>query len=442
MKSFQIASGLVSLLAVIGAAGCGAEQGSEPAQTGQTNSSLTVTTLASATYDFPGTLREFPGSCTIKDKDNIELMVVAGGFNSSGNALNDIYFLRQGTVWSQAKDSGSANVNLATSRGRLVGIQDPNDVHSCWFFSGSTTLASGSALAAAGNNLTEKLTIDNANHWSISHLSGMTEYAELPRIKFQLRACAGTSKIIEFGGIDDTGAYTNTIKTFDTSSPTTAWVAAGTMGASRADFGLAQDGANFVVGAGQLSGSVDSHIDLIKTTSCASPDVVTLASTLTTSREGNVVVYRGHDGDGKSMFAVAVGRDGSANALSSAQEFTVDWSGTHPALKTGTSLVSEGSSAAVGAATYLPMFTQFVQSGSSNPTSLLIGGTNGSPEKDTFASNGVQETYWAQQSLASNGRVHGAAEFVGGKVEVAVGVELTSTGPTKTFLARTEEIQP
>jgi hypothetical protein len=421
------------------AVGCSAETGDQgpEAQIGSTAEALST----SAGNAFPAAIKSM-ATCTVKDTNNVEYMLTVGGFaTASASPVADIYITSNGT-WAHAKSpaAGNPDVNLATARGQALAIQDPNNAARCIVVGGSSTF-NGKALSASGNHLVDVLEVDTNGHITVKHDTNGddtgTEYAEIARTRGKLQACSGTSKVVYFGGLDDsgtTGTAQATIAIFDTSALTTAWDTSNAMKVARVDFGLAQEsGQGFVAAAGITSGgSLDNTLELLKTSTCAA-NAWTIPASATTfpngttppgltnfpGRSGNAVIFRG-----AGTFSVSAGKIGTNASRGDSLDLSVSWTTPSVTMSNGTALANS-------VVTNLP---NVVQSGS---TAYLLGGLSSTTA--TFKTNAVQKSYWSSVDLAAaDGRVYGGAELLGSTIYFVGGSKLVSG--TETLLSTTDAI--
>jgi hypothetical protein len=308
---------------------------------------------------------------------------------------------------------------------------------------GGSSTFDGAALVAAGSSyVVEKLhVVHNGSHsgtapaFSISHSSNGTDFAQVALTRFELKACDSGSQIIAFGGLNNTPAYQTGIVTFDTSAPTNAWNTRANMTNARADFGLAQEGSNFVAAAGETTGGGGlAEYDLLKSSSNCTSWTVSNKST------GNLSARRGLAAvpTGTNTFAITAGRTGTG-IVGSTLDISVNWT-TMASTET-----SPGTPLADSVVTYRPNYVQLAKTTS---TGFVLGGLKlVSGNLYTVTSKAVQKTEWTDDDLAeANGRFYGGAEYlpVAGKVIFTGGSKIVDVlgVRTETVLASTDAITP
>ena len=443
MKTAMIARfvlGAGAIFAAAGLVGCGAgeQESSDPGAIGSTSEALSVANKSQALS--PGA--QYSASCKILD-GTTETMILAGGFNVSGTALDTVYKYTVAGGWSQVKDNQMVPqpLLLGTARGQLRGIQDPADTHTCWFVGGAATI-DGAAInpttVAPAKYTVDKLSV-SGGVWTLSHFNaGTTPFASIALTRFEMRACPATNKIAVFGGFDNTTTEQANVLTFDRSTPTTAWAhpTNATLNAAVAEPAVAQDKSGttlsgFVVAGGLDSSGVQNQITLLKTSDCATwTNDSASPHTLPTAVKGPAafVYSASHD------VVVAAGKTAAA-VVGSTAIMRVDWS-TSPPSYVALHLPAAGTALANGYVTYRPQYVQ-----STDTQGILLGGVDTTSD-NTTATDAVQETYvFTSQNLvaASSGRAAGVAEVLSNKVYFGAGFNKVST---KALETTTDEITP
>ena len=351
MKTRSIARGIVgSVAALLGvmAAGCSADV-SDPqsgeAEIGSTAQAITINSLTTA---FTGSARWLSGSCMLDD--TTDKMVVFGGYDSSGNGLDDAYLFTPGTGWTaldavtDTQTVGGANDPAFDNQGRgeVKGIA--LDSHTCLFVGGKAT-KSGTTMR------TQALIVDvnGSAHHQWSQAGAITG-----RAKFAISKC-GSGDIIVVGGHDGTSgdvtpvSGTASIQRRNGATGTTSWSSMLALPhlVSAFAFDALSDNKHFAVAGGQdASGPValvqafrDSSVNGDCSTLTAVPAVETGAADAdelrSPSNTANVAARLGpvalftpnHDSDANTDLLYVTGGSIGATLPLDAQPFLVTWTG-------------------------------------------------------------------------------------------------------------------
>lgn len=446
MKKSLVARGITGIVASllgVAAVGCSAETGDyAETEIGSTSEALSLSSPATNLQ----TAVKSPAACKMVTPGGTDLLLLAGGFTGAGAATDalQLYTRAGGGAWSLPKLSSdhATTAKLSTARGQALAVPVPGDTSSCYVVGGASTF-DGSALANAGNVTVEKVTVDNNLELTVTHASGGTDFAEVPRTLGALAACPTGSKILYFAGNDDSGTPLKSVFSFDTSSPTTAWVhedldssVGGTqdMSDEHSDLAFAQESANFVVAFGNNALAVSRKVEALTATSNCSSWRLTTSNQVTSGDErvGPALVRNAAAGDYNLTGGLRAG-----TFFGNTKRFVVDFSGAAPSFTTqptnaGTALLNS-------AVTYRPAYLNDVGANKG----MLLGGKNSSTT--TLATDGVQEVSaantWTSTNLPNNGRTEaGVVQLADGKVYLAGGSKFVAG--VETVLNTMEVVTP
>jgi hypothetical protein len=241
------------------------------------------------------TARQYASSCVLNNGN----ILVAGGYDSSGTAVTDVYiFQSTANAWITAASLGTARGEAEMVK--LPGSAMNGDDDRCLVVGGKGSV-NGTALGSA-----EYYDLP-ANAWVA------TPALSQSRANFKMSVCgtgsgfgaAGPAKVIVFGGHTNQSpdVYRDQVEVWNAN--VNAWttldlnpMAAGTQGLStaRAYLALGVDDANlthFVVSGGENAGGPLTNVDLVEvTTACAFSDSNAGSCTLGTARAAMTTARR------------------------------------------------------------------------------------------------------------------------------------------------------
>lgn len=437
MKTIQLARfvmGGAAIFAAFGLAACGAESGAPEAEgVGQTSEALTCNTAVKDLKDAVDTSgmdvnpdpvgREFSASCVISD-NGTQKMLVAGGFDSSGNGSGEAFLYNPGAPGSWTK---VASLPAGQERGLAKMIQDPSDASACLLVGGVSKKSGGSLLAT-----TYRFTAAAGPAYAWTSKGALNT----PRIKFALAKAAGSDKLIVMGGASNAAGSTATAAVETWSG--TAWTARTSLPVAVYDFAFAsQDSTNdkFLLAGGHFGTTVASaELQILKITT-GSPDVYTVtdltatySKSLTTGR--NRAVAFPVSG---SRILVAIGYDTGSSVTTSTQAVDVDFATpTNTVVQTETAAPTN--LVAIGAPALVTDGTNFELVGGEDGS----GNTSARVQKYTVGAG----TPWSNITTCTD-RSHHVAEYLTSqsKIYTTTGISNPSGG-SLVYLTATDSISP
>lgn len=436
----RVFTGAVAVCAAIGMVGCSAETGAPEGQIGSTSEALSVSTLSSGS-DAPAGL-QFAASCVIHDGHaNKDLLLVAGGFDSTGAAQTKLYLYDPVAPSWTSVATGTAQ--LGTARGYLQAIKDPRSGHenACIFMGGANQLTVDNT--ATVYSVSDIITI-NAGTGAVSRAAGAS--LNTARALFPASRCAADYGIV-FGGWTGTAGIA-TFERYDFAND--AWAEDTTashklaIGVKEAAVAADSTFRRFIVAGGETAAAVRQDFTLYRLDStCAVANATNDVKTGTldySSTNHPLTQAVAFPSTASAMgatdaFTIAGGDSSTAKTspLSATHKVEVDFTSNPIAVK------------AKAADTALAVATRRAKLVNANGTYLVIGGENNSGTGSSVNTLDNVEEYvsgaaWTTSTMGAT-RDALVGEYIGSTVYVTTGRTVLNGGAAS-FPVITDAITP